>query len=321
MTAFDDNSLSIGKTPLVKLNRITQGNIWAKLESRNPANSVKCRIGAAMVWEAEKSGALKPGMEILEPTSGNTGIALAFVAAARGYDITLVMPSTMSLERRQVLKALGAKLELTDGAKGMPAAIAKAVEIKESNPSHYWMASQFDNPANPKIHEDTTGPEIWEDTKGEIDVLISGVGTGGTLTGISRYIKNTQGKAITTVAVEPITSTMITAAKKGEQPTHAPHKIQGIGAGFVPKNLDLSMVDQVEQVSNEDAMEYAHRLMKEEGILAGISCGAAMAVADRVSQQEQHKGKCIVVILPDSAERYLSSALFAEVFTDAEKVQ
>ena len=320
MSIFEDNSLTIGKTPLVKLNRITKGQIYAKIESRNPANSVKCRIGAAMVWDAEKSGKLKPGMEILEPTSGNTGIALAFVAASRGYPITLVMPSTMSLERRQILKALGATLVLTDGSKGMPAAIAKAEEIKASN-AKYWLASQFDNPANPKIHEDTTGPEIWDDTNGEVDVFVSGVGTGGTLTGVSRYIKKTKGKAITTVAVEPITSTMIAAAKKGEEPTHAPHKIQGIGAGFVPKNLDLAMVDQVEQVSNEDAMTWAHKLMREEGILAGISCGAAMAVADRVSQQDQHKGKNIVVILPDSAERYLSSALFADVFTDAEKVQ
>ncbi len=320
MSIFEDNSLTIGKTPLVKLNRIGNGQIFAKLESRNPANSVKCRIGAAMVWDAEKTGKLKSGMEIIEPTSGNTGIALAFVAASRGYPITLVMPNTMSLERRQVLKALGANLVLTDGAKGMPAAIAKAEEIKASD-SKYWMASQFDNPANPKIHEDTTGPEIWEDTKGEIDILVSGVGTGGTLTGISRYIKKTQGKAITTVAVEPASSTMITAAKAGEEPTHGPHKIQGIGAGFVPTNLDLEMVDQVEQVSNEDAMAYAHRLMKEEGILAGISCGAALAVADRVSKQPEHAGKTIVVILPDSAERYLSSALFADTFTDAEKVQ
>ncbi len=320
MSIFEDNSLTIGKTPLVKLNRIGNGQIFAKLESRNPANSVKCRIGAAMVWDAEKTGKLKSGMEIIEPTSGNTGIALAFVAASRGYPITLVMPNTMSLERRQVLKALGANLVLTDGAKGMPAAIAKAEEIEASD-SKYWMASQFDNPANPKIHEDTTGPEIWEDTKGEIDILVSGVGTGGTLTGISRYIKKTQGKAITTVAVEPASSTMITAAKAGEEPTHGPHKIQGIGAGFVPTNLDLEMVDQVEQVSNEDAMAYAHRLMKEEGILAGISCGAALAVADRVSKQPEHAGKTIVVILPDSAERYLSSALFAGTFTDAEKVQ
>lgn len=321
MTFFEDNSLTIGKTPLVKLNRISSGNIFAKLESRNPAMSVKCRIGAAMVWDAEKRGVLKKGMHIIEPTSGNTGIALAFVAASRGYDITLTMPDTMSLERRQILKALGANLVLTEGAKGIPAAIAKAKEIMETDPSNYWMPSQFDNPANPKIHEDTTGPEIWDDTNGEIDVLVAGVGTGGTLTGISRYIKNIKGKAITTVAVEPESTTMITAAKAGEEPTHGPHKIQGIGAGFVPENLDLSMVDQVEQVSNEDAMAYAHKLMKEEGILAGISCGAAMAVADRVAQQEQHKGKNIVVILPDSAERYLSSALFADVFTDAEKVQ
>ncbi len=321
MTQFDDNSLSIGKTPLVKLNRITKAKIFAKLESRNPANSVKCRIGAAMVWDAEKRGVLKPGMEIIEPTSGNTGIALAFVAASRGYAITLVLPSTMSLERRQLMKALGATIVITEGAKGMPAAIAKAEEIIASDPEKYWMPSQFDNPANPAIHEQTTGPEIWEDTKGEVDVLISGVGTGGTLTGISRYLKVTQGKAITSVAVEPASTTVITAAKAGEEHTHAPHKIQGIGAGFLPKNLDLEMVDQVEQVSNEDAMTWAHRLMKEEGILTGISGGAAMAIADRVAQQPEHAGKTIVVILPDSAERYLSTALFEGEFTENETVQ
>lgn len=321
MTLFDDNSQTIGKTPLVKLNRITKGNVYAKIEGRNPAMSVKCRIGANMIWDAEKKGNLKAGMEIVEPTSGNTGIALAFVGASRGYPVTLIMPDTMSLERRQVLKALGAKLVLTDGAKGVKEAIAKAEEIKASDPEKYWMPSQFDNPANPEIHEKTTGPEIWEDTNGEIDVLVAGVGTGGTLTGISRYIKNTQGKAITTVAVEPTSTTMITAAKAGEEPIHGPHKIQGIGAGFVPKNLDLSMVDQVEQVSNEDAIAWAHKLMKEEGILVGISCGAAMAVADRVSQQPEQKGKNIVVILPDSTERYLTSPLFADQFTEAETVQ
>jgi cysteine synthase A len=321
MTSYADNSLSIGNTPLIKINQISDGNIFAKLESRNPANSVKCRIGANMIWEAEKSGALKPGMTIVEPTSGNTGIALAFVATARGYPLVLTMPNTMSLERRKILKALGAELVLTEGAKGIPAAIAKAEEIAAQDPDNYWMPQQFENPANPQIHEITTGPEIWEDTDGEIDVLVSGVGTGGTITGISRYVKNTQGKPITSVAIEPSSSTMITAAKSGAEPTHGPHKVQGIGAGFVPKNLDIDLVDQVEQISNEEAIEWAHKLMKEEGILAGISSGAAMAVAHRVSQQEQHKGKTIVVILPDSAERYLSSPLFEGVFGEEENVQ
>lgn len=318
---YPDNSESIGGTPLVKINHISSGNIYAKIEGRNPAYSVKCRIGASMIWQAEKDGSLKPGMEIIEPTSGNTGIALAFVGAARGYPVTLTMPDTMSLERRQLIKALGAKLVLTDGSKGMPACIAKAEELVASDPDKYFMPSQFDNPANPAIHEQTTGPEIWDDTDGEVDVLICGVGTGGTLTGVSRYLKNTRGKAITTVAVEPNTTTVISAAKKGEEPTHAPHKIQGIGAGFLPKNLDLEMVDQVEQVSSEEAIEWAHKLMKQEGILAGISCGAAMAVADRVARQPQHQGKTIVVILPDSGERYLSSPLFAGVFSEDETVQ
>ncbi|GHD32612.1 cysteine synthase A [Parahalioglobus pacificus] len=318
---FDDVSETIGGTPLVKINRISDGNIFAKVENRNPAMSVKCRIGTSMVMAAEADGSLKAGMTIVEPTSGNTGIALAFVAAARGYGCILVMPSTMSLERRMIMKALGAQIITTEGAKGIPAAIEKANEIIASDPDKHWGAHQFENPANPAIHESTTGPEIWKDTDGAIDVLVSGVGTGGTLTGISRYIKNTQGKAITTVAVEPATTTMITAAKSGQEPTHAPHKIQGIGAGFVPENLDLAMVDQVEQVTNEEAFEWAHRLMQEEGILAGGSCGAAMAVAHRVSQQEQHKGKNIVVILPDSGERYLSSPLFEGVFSDNETVQ
>ncbi|NQY03175.1 MAG: cysteine synthase A [Halieaceae bacterium] len=318
---FDDVSETIGGTPLVKIKRISDGNIFAKVENRNPAMSVKCRIGTSMVMAAEADGSLKAGMTIVEPTSGNTGIALAFVAAARGYGCILVMPSTMSLERRMIMKALGAQIITTEGAKGIPAAIEKANEIIASDPDKHWGAHQFENPANPAIHESTTGPEIWKDTDGAIDVLVSGVGTGGTLTGISRYIKNTQGKAITTVAVEPATTTMITAAKSGQEPTHAPHKIQGIGAGFVPENLDLAMVDQVEQVTNEEAFEWAHRLMQEEGILAGGSCGAAMAVAHRVSQQEQHKGKNIVVILPDSGERYLSSPLFEGVFSDNETVQ
>ncbi len=321
MTVYDDNSSSIGNTPLVRINRIGDGNIFVKVESRNPANSVKCRIGTNMILAAERDGTLKPGMEIVEPTSGNTGIALAFVGAAKGYPVTLVMPHTMSLERRQLMKALGANIIITDAAKGIKLCIETAENRVAEAPDKRWMPSQFDNPANPEIHEKTTGPEIWNDTDGRIDVLVSGVGTGGTLTGISRYIKNTQGKAITSVAVEPNSTTMITAAKAGEEPVHAPHKVQGIGAGFVPANLDLTMVDQVEQVSDEEAMEYAHRLMQEEGILAGISSGAAMAIADRVSKQPEHKGKTIVAILPDSGERYLSTALFAGQFSDNETVQ
>ncbi len=317
---FDDISQSIGNTPLVKIRRISDGNIYVKLESRNPANSVKCRIGASMILAAEKSGALKPGMEIIEPTSGNTGIGLSFVAAARGYPITLTMPNTMSLERRQLMKALGATIVLTDGSKGMPACMAKAEEIAASD-SKYWMPKQFSNPANPAIHEQTTGPEIWNDTDGAIDILVSGVGTGGTISGISRYIKKQQGKAITAVAIEPSSSTVIASALAGTEATHGPHKIQGIGAGFIPVNLDLSIIDQVEQVSNEEAMTWAHRLMKEEGILAGISSGAAMAVADRVSRQAGNEGKTIVVILPDSAERYLSTALFEGEFSDNETIQ
>jgi cysteine synthase len=313
---YNDNSLTIGNTPLVKLNRITRHTIYAKLESRNPAASVKCRIGASMIWDAEQSGRLKPGMELVEPTSGNTGIALAFVAASRGYPITLVMPNTMSLERRKVLKALGAKLVLSEGAKGMKGALLKCEEIIAADPARFLMLQQFENPANPAIHEKTTGPEIWEATNGEIDVLVSGVGTGGTITGVSRYIKHTCHKAITSVAVEPVSSNMIRAALKGEEPAHAPHKIQGIGAGFIPKTLDLTIVDQVEAVTNEESFEWAHRLMREEGILAGISCGAAMAAAERVANQPQHRGKTIVVIMPDSGERYLSSPLFEGVFTE-----
>ncbi|MGB2246521.1 MAG: cysteine synthase A [Alcanivorax sediminis] len=318
---YKDNSETIGHTPLVKINRISQGNILAKLESRNPAGSVKCRIGSSMIWDAEQSGKLKPGMTLVEPTSGNTGIALAYVAAARGYDLVLTMPDSMSLERRKILKALGAKLVLTPGAKGMPGAIAQAEALVAENPATHLMLQQFENPANPAIHEKTTGPEIWEATDGEIDVLVAGVGTGGTITGVSRYIKNTKGKAITTVAVEPDSSTMITAGLSGDEPTHGPHKIQGIGAGFVPKNLDLAMVDRAEQVSNEDAMAWAHKLMQEEGILAGISCGAAMCVADRISQQPEFAGKTIVVVLPDSGERYLSSPLFADMFSEQELSQ
>ncbi|CAA0088235.1 Cysteine synthase A [Zhongshania aliphaticivorans] len=315
---FNDLSLSIGNTPLVKLNRISQHNILVKMESRNPANSVKCRIGANMIWQAEQDGLLKPGMEIVEPTSGNTGIALAFVAAARGYPITLTMPNTMSIERRKVLLALGAKLILSDGSKGMKGAIAAAESVVASDPTRYFMPQQFSNPANPAIHEQTTGPEIWQDTDGAIDILISGVGTGGTLSGISRYIKNTCGKAITTVAVEPESSTLIRSALSGTEPSHAPHKIQGIGAGFLPDNLDLTMVDLVEAVSDSEAMQWAHRLMKEEGILVGISSGAAMAAAERVAARPENEGKTLVVILPDSAERYLSSALFEGAFTEIE---
>jgi len=321
MPIYDDNSLTIGNTPLVKIQRISSSNILVKIESRNPANSVKCRIGASMIWDAEKSGRLKPGMEIIEPTSGNTGIALCFVAASHGYPITLTMPNTMSLERRQVMKSLGANIILTEGAKGIPAAISKAEEIVSSEPEKYFMPSQFDNPANPEIHRRTTGPEIWEDTQGDIDILICGVGTGGTLSGICQFIKGEKGKAITAVAIEPASSTMIASALKGEEPTHGPHKIQGIGAGFVPNNLNLSYVDQVEQCSNEEAMEWAHRLMKEEGIMAGISSGAAMAIADRVSKQPGNESKTIVAILPDSSERYLSTALFEGMFSENETVQ
>ncbi len=310
---YADNSLSIGRTPLIKLNRVVDGSkatVLAKVEGRNPAYSVKCRIGAAMVWDAEKRGVLKPGIEIVEPTSGNTGIALAYVAAARGYKITLTMPETMSLERRRVLAAFGAKLVLTPGPEGMKGAIKKATEIYESDKQHYFLPQQFDNPANPEIHEKTTGPEIWNDTDGQIDVLVSGVGTGGTLTGVSRYIKNTKGKKITTVAVEPTVSPVIKQTMAGEPLTPAPHKIQGIGGGFVPKNLDLSLVDRVELVTNEEAVEYARRLTREEGILSGISCGAAAAVAVRLAKLPEFAGKTIVAVLPDSGERYISTVLF-----------
>ena len=318
---YHDNAETIGGTPLVKINHISGGNIYAKLENRNPAMSVKCRIGSNMVAVAEQDGSLKPGMTIVEPTSGNTGIALAFVAAAKGYNCILTMPNTMSLERRMLMKSLGAEVILTDGAKGVAAAIQKADDIIASDPNAYWGPHQFENPANPAIHEQTTGPEIWDDTDGQVDIVVSGVGTGGTITGISRYLKQTRGKAIISVAVEPDTSTMITAAKAGEEPSHAPHKIQGIGAGFLPGNLDLSLVDQVEQVTSEEAMAWAHKLMQQEGILAGISSGAAMAAAHRLSQQEEHKGKMIVAILPDSGERYLTSPLFADTFSDNETVQ
>jgi cysteine synthase A len=295
------------------LNRLVNGNgatVLAKIEGRNPAYSVKCRIGASMVWDAEKWGALTPGKELIEPTSGNTGIALAFVAAAKGYPITLTMPETMSLERRKVLAAFGAKLILTEGAKGMPGAIAKADEIYHSDPNHYVLLQQFKNPANPQIHFETTGPEIWNDTSGEIDVLVSGIGTGGTITGVSRYIKNVKGKAIISVGVEPIASPILTQKLRGEPLKPGPHKIQGIGAGFIPDTLDLSIVDRIETVTNEESIETARRLAKEEGILSGISCGAATAVAVRLAALPEFKGKTIVVILPDSGERYLSSILF-----------
>jgi cysteine synthase A len=314
---FEDNSHSIGRTPLVRLNRITDGakaTVLAKIEGRNPAYSVKCRIGAAMVWDAEQRGLLGPGKELVEPTSGNTGIALAFVAAARGIPLTLTMPETMSIERRKLLVAYGAKLVLTEGAKGMGGAIAKAEEIAASDPDRYVLLQQFKNPANPAIHEQTTGPEIWEDTGGAIDILVSGVGTGGTITGISRYLKQAQGKPILAVAVEPTASPVITQTRAGEPLKPAPHKIQGIGAGFVPANLDLALVDEVEQVTNEEAVDYARRLAREEGILAGISCGAAAAAAIRVAKRPEHAGKTIVVILPDSGERYLSSVLFEGIF-------
>jgi cysteine synthase A len=310
---YADNSLSIGKTPLVRLNRVTDGakaTVLAKIEGRNPAYSVKCRIGAAMIWDAEKRGVLKPGIEIVEPTSGNTGIALAFVAAARGYKITLTMPETMSLERRRVLAMLGANLVLTPGPDGMKGAIAKAAEIAQSDTARYFMPQQFENPANPAIHEKTTGPEIWDDTDGAIDVFVSGVGTGGTLTGVSRYIKNTKGKKIHTVAVEPTASPVITQTRAGEPLKPGPHKIQGIGGGFIPKNLDLSLVDRVEQVTNEESVEFARRLAREEGILAGISCGAAAAVAVRLAKLPEFAGKTIVTVLPDTSERYLSTVLF-----------
>jgi cysteine synthase A len=316
---YEDNSLSIGRTPLVRLNRVTDGakaTVLAKIEGRNPAYSVKCRIGAAMIWDAEKRGLLGPGKELVEPTSGNTGIALAFVAAARGIPLTLTMPETMSLERRKLLLAYGAKLVLTEGPKGMSGAVAKAEEIAASDPK-YVLLQQFKNPANPAIHEATTGPEIWEDTDGEIDILVSGVGTGGTITGISRYIKQIKGKAITSVAVEPSASPVLTQTRNGQPIKPGPHKIQGIGAGFVPGVLDLSLVDAIEQVTNDEAVAFARRLTREEGILSGISCGAAAAVAVRLAHRPENAGKTIVVVLPDSGERYLSSILFEGVFDAA----
>lgn len=313
MQYFDDNALSIGRTPLIKLNKVVAADkalVLAKIEGRNPAYSVKCRIGAAMIWDAESRGVLKPGMEVVEPTSGNTGIALAFVCAARGYPITLTMPETMSLERRKVLKAFGANLVLTEGARGMSGAIAKAEEIVAQDQQHFYMPQQFENPANPRIHETTTGPEIWEATDGKIDVLVAGVGTGGTITGVSRYLKQGRGRAVLSVAVEPEASPVMTQILAGEPLKPGPHKIQGIGAGFIPGTLDMSLVDRVERVSNDEAVEFARRLATEEGILCGISCGAATAVAARLSREPAMAGKVIVVILPDAGERYLSSVLF-----------
>ena len=310
---FTDNSQSIGNTPLVRLNHITQGTkatILAKIEGRNPAYSVKCRIGAAMIWDAEERGLLKPGVEIVEPTSGNTGIALGYVAAARGYKLTLTMPDTFSIERRRVLAAFGANLVLTPGAEGMRGAVNRAESIAASDPKRYFLPQQFKNPANPAIHEKTTGPEIWNDTGGEIDVLVSGVGTGGTITGVSRYIKGTMGKAILSVAVEPKESPVITQKLAGQNLKPAPHKIQGIGAGFIPDTLDLSVVDRVEQVDSAEAVEFARRLAREEGILSGISCGAAAAAAVRLAKMEEFGGRNIVVIFPDAGERYLSTILF-----------
>ncbi|HMY57025.1 MAG TPA: cysteine synthase A [Pseudomonadota bacterium] len=314
---FADNAQSIGRTPLVRLNRVidsAKATVLGKIEGRNPAYSVKCRLGAAMVWDAEKRGLLLPGKEIVEPTSGNTGIALAFVAASRGYPLTLTMPETMSIERRKLLVAYGAKLVLTEGARGMSGAVAKAEEIAASDPSRYVLLQQFKNPANAAIHEATTGPEIWNDTAGQIDIFVAGVGTGGTITGVSRYIK--QHKPIVSIAVEPAHSPVLTQKRAGEPIKPGPHKIQGIGAGFVPDVLDLSVVDAIEQVTNDEAVTYARRLAREEGILAGISCGAAVAVAARVARRPENEGKTIVVVLPDSGERYLSSILFEGLFDE-----
>ena len=318
MKVYNNITEVFGNTPLVRLNHVTKGckaTVLAKIEGRNPAYSVKCRIGANMIWDAEKRGVLSEGKTIVEPTSGNTGIALAFTAAARGYKLILTMPESMSIERRRVMAVLGAELILTEAAKGMPGAIAKAKEIADSDPAKYFMPGQFDNPANPEIHEKTTGPEIWNDCDGAIDVFVAGVGTGGTITGVSRYIKKEKGKAITSVAVEPSHSPVITQTMNGEALKPGPHKIQGIGAGFIPKNLDLSVVDRVEQVTNEESIEMALRLAQEEGLLVGISCGAAAAAAIRLAKLDEFAGKTIVVVLPDLAERYLSSVMFADVPT------
>ena len=317
MPAFEDNTKSIGRTPLIRINHLNPdgaATVYAKIEGRNPAYSVKCRIGAAMVWDAEARGLLTAGKELIEPTSGNTGIALAFVAAAQGYPLTLTMPETMSIERRKLLLAYGAKLVLTEGARGMAGAIAKAEEILASAPDRYVMLQQFKNPANPRIHETTTGPEIWDDTGGAIDIFVAGVGTGGTITGVSRYIKNTRGKKILTVAVEPSASAVLSQTRAGEPLRPSPHKIQGIGAGFVPDVVDLSLIDEIHQVTNDEALTFARRLTREEGILSGISCGAAVAVAIRLARRPENAGKTIVTVLPDSGERYLSSVLFEGMF-------
>ena len=312
----EDNSYTIGHTPLVRLNRVSNGRVMAKIESRNPSFSVKCRIGANMIWQAEKLGKLVPGIELVEPTSGNTGIALAYVAAARGYKLTLTMPESMSLERRKLLKALGANLVLTEAAKGMKGAIEKAQQIVDTNPNKYLLLQQFDNPANPEIHVKTTGPEIWDATQGQIDVFVAGVGTGGTITGVSRYLKNYQKKQVLSVAVEPAESPVISQSLAGKEIQPAPHKIQGIGAGFIPGNLDLSLIDLVERVTSQEAIDMANRLMKEEGILAGISSGAAVVAANRIAEMHEYRGKNIVTVLPSSGERYLSSALFAGMFDE-----
>ncbi|MBP6123601.1 MULTISPECIES: cysteine synthase A [Providencia] len=313
---YEDNSLTIGHTPLVRLKHFGNGNILAKVESRNPSFSVKCRIGANMIWDAEKRGILNKDKELVEPTSGNTGIALAYVAAARGYKLTLTMPETMSIERRKLLKALGATLVLTEGAKGMKGAIAKAEEIVSSTPKKYVLLQQFNNPANPEIHEKTTGPEIWDDTDGTVDAVVAGVGTGGTVTGIARYLKNTKGKNVTIVAVEPETSPVISQALAKEEIQPGPHKIQGIGAGFIPGNLDLTLLDKVYKISDDEAIQTARELMEKEGILAGISSGAAVAAAVKLAADPAYKDKNIVVILPSSGERYLSTVLFADISAD-----
>ncbi|ENV47077.1 cysteine synthase A [Acinetobacter brisouii CIP 110357] len=318
IAVYANNAEAIGNTPLVRINRIIQGGatVLAKVESRNPAFSVKCRVGAALVADAEKRGVLKAGMHIVEPTSGNTGIALAFVAAAKGYPITLTMPASMSLERRKVLKALGANLVLTEPAKGMKGAVDEAVRLATEQPELYFLPQQFENPANPQIHQDTTGPEIWQATGGQVDILVSGVGTGGTITGISRYFEQVQNKPLYSVAVEPAESPIISQHQRGEDITPAPHKIQGIGANFIPKNLDLSLVDEVLPIASEEALEWARKTATQEGILVGISCGAALAAAAKLAARPENAGKTIVVILPDSGERYLSSVLFEGLFTE-----